>query len=151
MRPSRRSVGVVTVLCAALAACSSGDDGEDTGAGDVADLPEATGAEADRGEVVPDDGPARDEGAGEAREGGESADAASDPPICEGGAGSGSRRRWADPVTGHIFCEANCRDCEAVCVNDGTRSEGWYAECRDPAQDGGCGDVEDLIAYADCV
>jgi hypothetical protein len=54
-------------------------------------------------------------------------------------------------VSGFVYCEATCRDCEAVCLEDGTRSEGWYAQCTDPLTDGGCGTVPNLIGYANCM
>jgi hypothetical protein len=106
-----------------------------------ADVPAEAEAQADEGE----DGTAADDDG----EGG--ADAAGGP-VCEADPGSGSLGRWVDPASGDIYCEgAPCRGCEAVCLYDGSYSEGWYAECSDPATDGGCADGSDLIVWVDCM
>ncbi|MBI5489134.1 MAG: hypothetical protein HY905_17495 [Deltaproteobacteria bacterium] len=138
-----KTIGCVSWILLSVLGCGGGDDTETDVAGE-ADAIEA-GADADA------DAPAEPgEGAGDG-----AADDASlplvDQPICEGGSGSVTRRRWTDPVSGFTYCEANCHGCEAVCENDGTRSEGWYARCTDPGTDAGCGEAPNLILWANCM
>ncbi|MBI5502852.1 MAG: hypothetical protein HY907_21585 [Deltaproteobacteria bacterium] len=125
--------------------CGGGNDTEADVPGD-ADAVEA-GADADADADVPFES---GEAVGDAGEEDVSLPLVNQP-ICEGGTGSGTRRRWTDPVSGYTYCEATCRDCEAVCENDGTRSEGWYARCTDPGTDAGCGTAANLIVWANCM
>ena len=152
-----------TVILAVAASClgtvwlgcgSEGDDDSDVT--DTVQTEDATGADAD-GDA---DGDADVDGAvdadadadGNEDAPGDTADApVANAPICEGGTGSGTRRRWVDPVSGFEYCEAPCRDCTAVCLNGGTRSEGWYAACSDPGTEAGCGTAPGLIGWADCI
>jgi hypothetical protein len=122
-------------------ACGGDDDADVPDAGDAADV-DAHNLEDGTGDLL------------EMHEGRDTADAEEPrPPICEGGTGSGTRRRWVDPLTGFQYCEATCADCEAVCLNDGTRSEGWYADCGAGTTEGGCTEtgVPGLIDWANCL
>jgi len=139
---------VLWVLLSALG-CGGGDDSETDVPGE-ADAVEA-GADADAATDADADVPIESgEGGGDGVEDDSSLPLV-DQPICEGGTGSGTRRRWTDSVSGFTYCEATCRDCEAVCENDGTRSEGWYARCTDPGTDAGCGEAPSLIVWANCM
>ncbi len=145
-------------IVAAFVAGGCGSDGDDEP--DVTDVVEVV----DVLEVLDGDGlEASDEAAHDDGEPGEAVedDARDTPdvrdetpavsaPICEGGVGSGTRRRWVDPVSGFEYCEATCRDCAAECREVGTADEGWYAACGDPETEAGCGDLPGLIDRTDC-
>lgn len=154
--------GVVAALLA-LGCGSDGDDDDRTDATDAADVAEAADAETTE---ASDETPADDAGPGETtgddagetpdHEAGETADVPRDgtppanAPICEGGTGSGTRRRWVDPVSGFEYCEAPCRGCTAECRATGTPEEGWYAACADPTTEAGCGEAPGRIVLVDC-
>ena len=144
---------LVALVCAVCWGCGSGDDdttADVPDAADVSDVAEAADADADAdadGAADADadadaDGVAADDGGAEAVIG--------NVPICEGGTGSGTRRRWVDPVSGYEYCEAPCRDCTAECRSDGTADEGWYAACSGTTE-AGCGALPGLITRTNCM
>lgn len=161
MRTVRAGCWIVTALL--VGACGSDGDDDGADAADAADVAEVADADAVEAldEVSTDDGgppetadgagsETAEDGGGEAAEVGRDETPAANAPICEGGTGSGTRRRWVDPVSGYEYCEAPCRGCTAECRAAGTPDEGWYAVCDDPTTEAGCGDAPGLIGRVDC-
>ena len=149
-------------VVAAFVACGCGSDGDDgepdaadatdaVEAAEVVEVVDADGSEA-FDEAAADDGEPGDATADDGRETPDVRDEtpSASVPICEGGTGSGTRRRWVDPVSGFEYCEAPCRDCTAECREVGTADEGWYTACTNPETEAGCGDLPGLIGRTDC-
>ena len=137
-----RNLGIWLFLTVCTAGCGGDDDtqGDVPGEADEADTAGDTGTEAEAETVAEaGDAPADEYVAPPVNQ-----------PICEGGSGSVTRRRWTDPVSGFEYCGAPCHGCEAVCQGDGTADEGWYAVCTDPGTEAGCGELPGLIVRSSC-
>lgn len=141
-----RAIGIGLWMAVWLLGCGGDDDTSADAAGE-ADLAEAGDGVGDTGDEAETTVEAETTGDGTADE------YVAPPvaqPLCEGGSGSVTRRRWQDPVSGFEYCGAPCHGCEAVCQAVGTADEGWYAVCTDTTVDAGCGEVPGLIVRSTC-